>query len=310
MNSAPYKLLYKELIERYSTLQRRISFIHEIILKKFEKDINCIIDKIDNLILNDNNLSSNKESVYSFRSLIYKLENILNVGVIEAYNSLLDNFKINDKVDLSSSNCMISNFNALNNVNVVGNDDFSISIKKENNYYNNPNHLNSFNRINKLNSNMINNINNVNHNINNNNNNVNNDINSNMYNSLGNSISSNLSKTILNEIVNFENNSFSSSNSDSSLNNFNDLKQVSYNSNINSNVIWSNLLTFLRKELNIHTYNVWIKPIEFNGIDNNVINIKVQNHYFKNWLEDHCLDIIKKYLKETNLNYDVMFFVA
>lgn len=76
------------------------------------------------------------------------------------------------------------------------------------------------------------------------------------------------------------------------------------------NVVWEKVQGFLKQRLNIHTYNVWVKPIKFHSCSENVINIAVQNSYFKNWLEEHCASMIKDHLGELNLEYDVKFITA
>lgn len=76
------------------------------------------------------------------------------------------------------------------------------------------------------------------------------------------------------------------------------------------NVVWEKVQGFLKQRLNVHTYNVWVKPIKFHSCSDNVINIAVQNSYFKNWLEEHCSSMIKDHLGELNLEYDVKFITA
>jgi len=189
MNSASLKILYKELIERYSNLHRRITYIHKNVLNKHENTINTLIENIDSLILDDTTLISDKNFILSLKNLINRLENVLNVNIIEEYNLLVEN----------------NNFSS------------SLSFENES-----PNETTS----------------------------------------------------------------------------------------INQELIWDNILSFLKKELNIHTYNVWVKPIQFDSICNNTINIKVQNLYFKNWLEEHCSSMIKSHLKDVDLDYDINFITA
>lgn len=76
------------------------------------------------------------------------------------------------------------------------------------------------------------------------------------------------------------------------------------------NIVWEKVQDFLRQRLNIHTYNVWVKPVKYHSCSNNIICISVQNSYFKNWLEEHCATMIKDHLGELNLEYDVKFITA
>jgi len=193
MNSPSLKILYKELIERYSNLHRRISFINKIVLNKYEAQINKLIENIDNLILDDKTLISDKGFISDLKNLINKLENLLTVDLIEEYNHLIENQELN------------------------------------------------LNNNTRLETNSINN---------------------------------------------------------------------AFHNALNPNVVWDGILSFLKKELNVHTYNVWVKPINFDSIEGNTINVKVQNLYFKNWLEEHCANMIKKHLKEADLDYDIKFITA
>lgn len=74
--------------------------------------------------------------------------------------------------------------------------------------------------------------------------------------------------------------------------------------------IWSNVSEYLKSQLNVHTYNVWVKPVEYHSFDNGKIKVSVQNQFYKNWLEDHCSRIIKKYLNEMGTEYEVSFIVG
>jgi hypothetical protein len=74
--------------------------------------------------------------------------------------------------------------------------------------------------------------------------------------------------------------------------------------------VWNNVSEYLKSQLNVHTYNVWVKPVEYHSFDNGKIKVSVQNQFYKNWLEDHCSRIIKKYLNETGEEYEVSFIVG
>lgn len=74
--------------------------------------------------------------------------------------------------------------------------------------------------------------------------------------------------------------------------------------------VWNNVSEYLKTQLNVHTYNVWVKPVEYHSFDNGKIKVSVQNQFYKNWLEDHCSRIIKKYLNEMGAEYEVSFIVG
>jgi len=71
--------------------------------------------------------------------------------------------------------------------------------------------------------------------------------------------------------------------------------------------VWDSVSTYLKQHLNVHTYNVWVKPIEYHSCEQNKIKIMVQNQFYKNWLEDHCSRLIKKHLDDIKSEFEVTF---
>jgi len=71
--------------------------------------------------------------------------------------------------------------------------------------------------------------------------------------------------------------------------------------------VWESVSKYLKQHLNVHTYNVWVKPIEYHSCDQNKIKIMVQNQFYKNWLEDHCSRLIKKHLDDISSEFEVTF---
>ncbi len=75
----------------------------------------------------------------------------------------------------------------------------------------------------------------------------------------------------------------------------------------NPKEVWESVSGYLKQHLNVHTYNVWVKPIEYHSCEENKIKIMVQNQFYKNWLEDHCSRLIKKHLDDIKSGFEVMF---
>ncbi len=71
--------------------------------------------------------------------------------------------------------------------------------------------------------------------------------------------------------------------------------------------VWDSVSSYLQNHLNVHTYNVWVKPIEYHSCDHKKIKIVVQNQFYKNWLEEHCSKLIKKHLNDINVDYEIAF---
>jgi hypothetical protein len=75
----------------------------------------------------------------------------------------------------------------------------------------------------------------------------------------------------------------------------------------NPKEVWESVSSYLKQHLNVHTYNVWVKPIEYHSCEENKIKIMVQNQFYKNWLEDHCSRLIKKHLDDIKSEFEVTF---
>jgi hypothetical protein len=74
--------------------------------------------------------------------------------------------------------------------------------------------------------------------------------------------------------------------------------------------IWDSVCAYLKSKLNVHTYNVWVKPVKYHSCDNRMISVWVQNNYYKNWLEEHCAGIINDHLSSNNIDYEVRFITG
>jgi hypothetical protein len=177
--------------ERFFNALRKTSFVHRSIIKYFEKDIKEISSKIEALIS-----EANQEKLFELRTLVFKLEDIVDIKIIEKYNSCLN--------------------------------------KEEKDF----------------------------------------------------------------------NKDFTVSKNDLAINESSNINQEGVKTPID---VWSSVVSYLKSKLNVHTYNVWVKPLEYKDFKDGNIEISVQNYFYKNWLEDHCSSLIKEHLKELDLDYKVSF---
>jgi len=60
--------------------------------------------------------------------------------------------------------------------------------------------------------------------------------------------------------------------------------------------IWKNVLDYIKEEVSQQVFDIWFKPIEFITFKDNFIKLGVPNNFFKGWLIEHYLLIIKKAL--------------
>ena len=190
---------YFQIVERYSTLLRKISFIHSEVIKEFEVEIEACIGKLESLMLEAETAENKTEVIFEIRRLIFKLEDIVDYKVINKYNYFIDH---GVKMTVSLSN--------LNNVEQQPLISTQTTIK--------------------------------------------------------------------------------------------------HNDTVHApKEVWESVTSYLKNHLNVHTFNVWVKPIEFHSCDDKKIRIMVQNQFYKNWLEEHCSKLIKKHLSDIDVDYEVTF---
>jgi chromosomal replication initiator protein len=67
--------------------------------------------------------------------------------------------------------------------------------------------------------------------------------------------------------------------------------------------IWNNILQAVEKRLNRQSFDTWIRPIHFEGIDESqhVLHLRAPNHVVKDWVSTNYSDVIDESLAELNL---------
>ncbi|MEI6092940.1 MAG: DnaA N-terminal domain-containing protein [bacterium] len=189
---------YFQIVERYSVILRKISFLHETIIVEFKPELEPIINKIDTLIVELENTDSRTDKLFDLRRMLFQLEDLVDFKAIKRYNELLDNIQVKSE---------------------------SVQVKQV-------------------------------------------------------------------------------------------LKQDTKSPDTANTTIstpkdtWENVTNYLKSQLNVHTYNVWVKPVEYHSCDDKKIKVAVQNQFYKNWLEDHCSRLIKKHLDDIGTDYEVTFIVG
>jgi len=60
--------------------------------------------------------------------------------------------------------------------------------------------------------------------------------------------------------------------------------------------IWQETLSQLEQNLNPQHFTTWIKPIQFIGIDKDLVQIEVPNRFFLSWIRDNYAELIRETL--------------
>lgn len=66
--------------------------------------------------------------------------------------------------------------------------------------------------------------------------------------------------------------------------------------------IWNSILLNVAKNINHADVEKWLKPLELSEVRGNAVTICAPNRFFKEWVEDKYLDVIKNALKENCFN--------
>ena len=70
------------------------------------------------------------------------------------------------------------------------------------------------------------------------------------------------------------------------------------------NKIWNDILLAVEKRLNRQSFDTWIRPIHFEGVDDSghVLHLRAPNHVVKDWVSTNYSDVLDASLSELNLS--------
>ncbi len=61
-----------------------------------------------------------------------------------------------------------------------------------------------------------------------------------------------------------------------------------------STQLWADVLSALKKEVSIQSYETWLKPTKGISLNNETLIVEVPNKFFREWLVDHYYDILMR----------------
>ncbi len=75
--------------------------------------------------------------------------------------------------------------------------------------------------------------------------------------------------------------------------------------------LWERSLELTKERIKSQNYKTWLEPVSFISAKDGVLTLKVPNKFFKQWLTENYISIIKNVLFElTSINYNVNFLVS
>ena len=63
-------------------------------------------------------------------------------------------------------------------------------------------------------------------------------------------------------------------------------------------LVWNNCLNFIRENIDPKQFAVWFRPIKPVALEDSTLKIEVPSEFFREYLEDAYLDILKAALKK------------
>ena len=62
--------------------------------------------------------------------------------------------------------------------------------------------------------------------------------------------------------------------------------------------VWQEAMSAIRERINAHSYETWFKPLTLGLIEGNRVRVSLPNSFFKEWFEEHYLDLLKGALED------------
>lgn len=76
------------------------------------------------------------------------------------------------------------------------------------------------------------------------------------------------------------------------------------------NNLWKKILATIQKKVNPHIFDIWFTPIKGIYLNERTLNIEVPNKFYKQWLSEHCLQMLYQVAEElTGKDIDIQFTI-
>src|SRR3989338_3848028 len=78
----------------------------------------------------------------------------------------------------------------------------------------------------------------------------------------------------------------------------------------NARDLWESTLKGIRNRVNEHSFKTWLEPVRPVALKEDLIELRVPNKFFEEWINDHYILVIKEELfKATNRPYEILFHI-
>ncbi len=75
-------------------------------------------------------------------------------------------------------------------------------------------------------------------------------------------------------------------------------------------ILWEKTIKIIKEKISQHNFDTWIRPIQISALDGEFIQLRVPNRFFRDWLIDNYLPLIREAMKsEAGIAFQVDFVI-
>ena len=75
-------------------------------------------------------------------------------------------------------------------------------------------------------------------------------------------------------------------------------------------ILWEKTIKIIKEKVSQHNFDTWIRPIQISALDGEFVQLRVPNRFFRDWLIDNYLPLIREAMKsEAGIPFQVDFVI-
>ena len=75
-------------------------------------------------------------------------------------------------------------------------------------------------------------------------------------------------------------------------------------------ILWEKTIKIIKEKVSQHNFDTWIRPIQISALDGEFVQLRVPNRFFRDWLIDNYLPLIREAMKsEVGIPFQVDFVI-
>ena len=75
-------------------------------------------------------------------------------------------------------------------------------------------------------------------------------------------------------------------------------------------ILWEKTIKIIKEKISQHNFDTWIRPIQISALDGEFVQLRVPNRFFRDWLIDNYLPLIREAMKsEAGIPFQVDFVI-